>query len=530
MRPGARGAGLFAACALAMAAAAHAQPVPLTLADATARALERLPAVAIQRDAIEIAAQREVRAAAAYDPVLRFEGRARTHTDPLNTLFVGAPPGALGPRTTGVQTSVAWSRLFQGGGTLAVTGSLARDTTNGRFALLSPAWLTSAGLEFRQPLRAGRRIDAQRHAVKVSALDATRSRAALERVVSDTVAATERAYWAVLARREDVQTREQSLTRAEAQRDDVAVRIEAGTAAEADAAAPLAEIARRRADLVRARDEATRAAIALRHLMAGSTDAPDWSLAFAIADEPPPPPRVAPVDVLVAEALARRAELDVVEAERQMAALDTALARDRTRTQVDLVASYTLRGLAGRENEDMVVPFPGASIVVPSAQQGGLDDALQTLAMHRFSDAWVGVTIGLPVGRRAAKADMEAATIAERRTHLLRDQIARRIAAEVRTAAAALTAARERVDAAQALDAAAIDLLAAEQARFDTGQSSTFLLLTRQTEREQAALALTAARADAALATTELLRATGQLLERRGITLAAPAIDKGTSR
>ena len=109
-------------------AAAFAQPVPLTLADATARALERLPEVAIQRDAITIAAQGETRAEAAYDSVLRIDSRVRTRTDPINTLFVGAPEGALAPRTNSVQGSVAWSRLFESGATVTGTASTSLET------------------------------------------------------------------------------------------------------------------------------------------------------------------------------------------------------------------------------------------------------------------------------------------------------------------------------------------------------------------------------------------------------------------
>jgi outer membrane protein TolC len=190
--------------------------------------------------------------------------------------------------------------------------------------------------------------------------------------------------------------------------------------------------------------------------------------------------------------------------------------------QLDLIAAYNLRGLAGRENPDLFVPFPGGTVTVPEAQLGGVDDSLENLATHRFSDVYVGVSLALPIGRRAAKADVVVASLAERRTALLRDQVAQRIAAEVRSAAAALDAARDRLDAASALEAASTDLLAAEQARFDTGQSTNFFVLTRQTELAQAALSRTATRIEVARASTELLRATGRLLERRGIALDVP--------
>ena len=519
-----RTASRLALCALValVPAVAVAQTVPLTVADATARALERLPEVAIQRDAIAIAAAGETRAEAAYDSVLRIDSRVRTRTDPNNFIFVGAPEGALAPRTNSVQGSVAWSRLFESGATVTGTASTSLEHTNGLLFLLAPAYFTQVGVEVRQPLLGGRRMDPQRRALKVSALDVSRSRAALERLVAETVAAVERAYWAVQATREDVRIRERSLALAEAQREDTAVRIEAGIAAEAELAAPQAEIARRRADLVRAHDEAGRADIALRQLVAGTADSPAWSMAFELTDDPPPATAMESVDALVKEALARRPELTDVDAARQIAELDTALARERERTQLDLVAAYNLRGLAGTENPDLFVPFSGATITVPDGLLGGYDDSLQNLATHRFADVYVGISMTLPIGRRAAKADVVVATLAERRTALYRDQLAQRIAAEVRTAAAVLGGARERLDAAIALESASNDLLAAEQARFETGQSSNFFVLTRQTELAQAALSRTAARIEVARASTELLRATGRLLERRGIALDSP--------
>lgn len=515
---------------LASAATVAAQPQSLTLADATARALENLPDVALQREAITLASLGESRAQAAYDPMLRLDSRARTRTDPLNTLFVGAPEGALAPRVNNLSTSLAWTRLFANGATVTGSTFTALETSNSRFVLFTPAYLTSLGVEWRQPLRAGRSIDAARRALRVSAIDVTRGQAGLQRVVSETVAAVERAYWALRAAREDVHIREQSLTLAEAQRDDTAVRIEAGIAAEAELAAPQTEIARRRIDLVRARDEATRAEIGLKQLMAGRADSPTWAIAIDLVDDPPPPATLDPVETLIADALTRRAELADLDAAREIAAIDTALAQERTRTQVDMVASYHLRGLAGGDNGDLLVPFPGGVVNIPAAQRGGLDDSLQTLATHRFSDAFIGLSIALPIGRRAARADLASAALTERRLQLARDQITQRVAAEVRTAVALADAARDRLGAATELERAATDLLAAEQARFEAGQSSNFFVLTRQTELAQAALVRAVARIDVARATTEVWRATGRLLERRGIIVDGLPPEKGTTR
>ena len=136
-------------------------------AEATARALQQLPEVAIQRDAVAIAAHGETRAEAAYDSVLRIDSRVRSRTDPINTLFVGAPEGALAPRTNSLTGSVAWSRLFESGATITGTASTSLERTNGRFFLLTPAYFSGVGVELRQPLMAGRRVDPQRRGRKV---------------------------------------------------------------------------------------------------------------------------------------------------------------------------------------------------------------------------------------------------------------------------------------------------------------------------------------------------------------------------
>jgi outer membrane protein TolC len=198
---------------------APAQPtVRLTLDEATARAVAHLPDVAIHRGAVRLARAAESQAAAAFDPVVRLESRARARTDPLNTLFSGAPEGALAPRITSLGGTASWSRLFTGGATVTGVTSATTERTNNLFALLTPASLTSAAVELRQPLVQGRQIDAARQRIRVTGLDTDRSRARLQQTVLDLVAAVEQAYWTLGAAREEVAVRRRVLALAEAQR------------------------------------------------------------------------------------------------------------------------------------------------------------------------------------------------------------------------------------------------------------------------------------------------------------------------
>jgi len=63
--------------------------------------------------------------------------------------------------------------------------------------------------------------------------------------------------------------------------------------------------------------------------------------------------------------------------------------------------------------------------------------------------------------------------------------------------------------------------LAAEQDRYRAGQSTNFLVLTRQNDLSAAQLDEIAARTDFLTARTEVARATGSLAEDRGIDAAS---------
>lgn len=513
-------AGAVSASLLLVVASAAAQPrLPLSLDEARARAVAQVPEVVVQRDAIRLAHQAERRAEAAFDPVVRFESRVRTHTDPINSLFSGAPDGALGPRTTGLLASANWSKLFTTGATATGHAAVAADRTNNHLALLSPAYQGTAGLEVRQPLAQGRRVDSARSRLRLASLDTTRSRAQLQRTVSEVVASVEHAYWVLAAARTEVVVRERALALATAQRRDTEIRIEGGVAAEADLATSDAAITARRIALLAASDQATRAELALKALIAGEAGASIWGMDLDLLDTPA---AAGPLDdsaVLVEQALARRPELAEIEALATRASLEEELATDRLRAQVDLVGGYALRGLAGRENPDLRLPFAGGNVSVPNDLRGAWGQALENAIGHRFVDASVGVAVTIPLGNRAARADAAAAGIVREQTAARRRSVEVRVAHEVRLAVTQLESARARRTAAAEAREAAARQLTAEQDRDAGGVSSAFMLLTRQTDLAHAELAEITAQADEARAQTELDRATGRLLEARGIEI-----------
>jgi HAE1 family hydrophobic/amphiphilic exporter-1 len=294
--------------------------------------------------------------------------------------------------------------------------------------------------------------------------------------------------------------------------------VEAGTLSEADLAPPVAELERRKGELFASREAAARAANALQALLLADPADPLWAASLVPADEPEPPALPAPdVDAALAATADRRPE--VAEAAARLARLEVEdeAARDRTRPQLDLVAAYARRGMAGSQNPGLSPPFPVDATSIPDAIAGGLGRSYGTIAEGRFPDASIGLALTVPLGNRAAKADAAAARSSRTQAELALLRVRQSIEVEVRNAAVALETAGQRLAAARAGMAAARTQLKAEEERFDAGLSTSFFVLTRQNDLTQARLAESAALADLRKAGVEWSRATGTLLSERRI-------------
>jgi outer membrane protein TolC len=496
--------------------AAHAEE--LTLADAIALALEKNADVVVERESVNIAEANVLRANAAYEPMLRGDARLRKHIDPVNSVLSGAPEGELAPTVRSVQTSASLVQLLPTGATVSVFSGVSRDETNSFFALLTPSWSTSLGAEVRQPLLQNRRTDPARRAIRIARVDRTGALSSLRRTASEVTAAVERAYWTLVAARRDVAGRESPVTGAEKQREDTRVRIEAGTQAEADVAQTTAEVERRRGDVMVARENVIRAENALRNLIARDAGDPIWERALVPADPPHAKHERVDTATAIARAVQNRPELEELAGRIERQDVEIGAALDRVRPQLDLVASYNGRGLAGTRNPDAFSPF--GPITISDDIRGGLGQSLRTIGEHEFPDAAVGVSLVIPIGNTAARQDVAIARALRRQSSATLEGARQRVALEVRNAIASLDSAEQRIEAARAaIDAAEVQLQA-EHDRFEAGTSNTFFILTRQNELAAARLAETVALTDQRKAETELARAMGTLLDERNIEVS----------
>jgi HAE1 family hydrophobic/amphiphilic exporter-1 len=111
---------------------------------------------------------------------------------------------------------------------------------------------------------------------------------------------------------------------------------------------------------------------------------------------------------------------------------------------------------------------------------------LSSLFGGNYQSVQVGIAFEFTVGDRAAKANLASTAIGRKRLELMRARAEQTIEAQVRNALQALETARQRRRAAKSGAEAAEEKLASEARLFTAGESTNFLVLTRQNEYSEA--------------------------------------------
>ena len=138
---------------------------------------------------------------------------------------------------------------------------------------------------------------------------------------------------------------------------------------------------------------------------------------------------------------------------------------------------------------------------------------------HDYASWQVGLNIDWTLRNRNAKEAFAQTNINERTIVIQRARTEQVVEAEVRNALQALRTSEQRIIAADASAGAAKEKLDSEQRLFETGESTNFLVLTRQNEYADSQRRGVGARLDYNKAIARLQQALGQTLETHNITV-----------
>jgi HAE1 family hydrophobic/amphiphilic exporter-1 len=497
----------------------------LTLAEAIELALKSNLEIEIERVNRDVAQANLKGAFGAFDPFFRYapgyENRASATSNAL-----AAPGGKL--LESFVNNNFSLGQKFNWHGAQArLDFNNGRLATNNPFTGLSPFLTSQLIASYVQPLWRGWKIDNERAAILVRGKAVQSSDAAFEVRVIDVIVRVQQAYWDLVAVREDEEVKRESV---ELGRTQVALskrQIDAGTLAPVEIHAAEAELQRRLDTLYVTRELITQAENNLKTLIAASRESEVWGEEILPTDRRGvEPPEWNDIKGAVDGAVQRRPEMRSVALQLESNAIQQDLAREGLKPQANLTAAYIANGLAGSVNP---VPNPFASLggggggnnfgQVPGNLLGGYGQTLNNVFSGNFPTYQVSVAFDFPLRNRAARANVEQTALQARQIKLQQAQVSQAIEAQVRNALQAIETARQRIAATEASAMAAQVKLESETRLFETGESTNFLVLTRQNEYADSRRRAVAAKLDLNKAIARLEQALGTALEAHQIRL-----------
>jgi outer membrane protein TolC len=458
--------------------------VGLTLDDAIKFALERNLDIAVQRLNPQLQDIAIASARAAYNPTLTSNvSRSAQTSAPTNQLQVSAGGGGVVNETftynAGVTQLAPW-----GGGNFSLTLNNSRQESTSNNVFFNPAfnsiWLAS----YTQPLLRGFGIDAQRRTLQVSAINRDISDVQLQASLTNTVSNVRNAYWDFVYATQAVEVARQSLDLATKLVQDNQTRVEIGTMAPIDVVQAQAEQATRRQSLVNAENTRRTTELALKRLIVGGTNDPNWTATLDPVDRPEFRPEPIDVEDAIRRALEQRTDVNIVKKNLQVNELTMKFLRNATLPDVDIQVNYGVQGVGGPYQVRSNTGVLGSTIT--QTIPGGLSDALQAL-FARDNPRWtVGVNVSYPLGTSTQDAALARARVQTSQVQAQIRNVELQVANDVTNAAIQVRNTAESVQAAQAARELSLRRLEAEQSKFEVGMSTNYFVVQAQRDLNDA--------------------------------------------
>ena len=497
-----------------------AAAVDLTLDEAVNLALKNNADIAVARLGTDAAEYRTIAARGAFDAVVFADSSFEHAVTPQASLFGGGANGQLTSDAwaakAGVRGLSTWGASYQFG------MSSSRLSTDNVFSTLNPQFPTTFSASYVQPFGRGLSTDNARTQIEIASRSERLSDVELRQRAIDAITGVEQAYWNLSFAVRHLDVQRQALGQARTQVESNRRRADQGLLAPIDITEAETQVATFEQNVYAAQELVTRAENALKVLIASDRGSAVWNQEIRPTTPIPSRAPAATLDDAVTRALANRPELAQLGVREEINRVEERFYRDQTRPQVDLVASYSMSGLAGTPATaaNPLTGLPIGSALNPTFV-GGYGQSFDALWGSQYPTARVDLRIGLPLGNRTAQANVAAAQVQREQLRRQRDQLAQLIEADVRNSLQAVTSAEARVAAAAVARGSAQQQYESELRRFESGLSTVFLVLQRQTDFISAQAREIQAQADLNASAAALRRATGTTLEARGVQLAS---------
>jgi outer membrane protein len=514
---------------------------PLSLREALALALENNKDIEVARQNVKLAEFDLTAARGVYDPHLISSSYYERIESPISSFLSGGSNGAT------TQSDYTATARLEGltpkfGGSYHLEFSSVRLTTNNQFTALNPQYPTALTLNYTQPLFRGRKFDNNRRLIEIGKKNLSLTDAQFRQRAIETITSVQRAYWDLVFALRNLQVQRDAVRDSRTQLEHNKRLVDEGALAPIDVVAAEAQVAGFEQSLFSSLEDVSRSENNLKNLIAVNRQADLWNLSIIPTDSVD----LVPPDISLPEALKaamdNRPELQQSTVAGEINQIDQKYFREQTKPAIDLVGNYGMVGLAGTASGG-VNPFTASSNQLRDAVNrllvnagfdrlpdapaqtispnllGSYDQSLQNLLSNRFNNFRFGVQVNLPLRNRTAEAQLGRSLVEGQRIATQREQLEQTIQVDVRNALQQVRSAEARLRSAGIARQASEQQYQSEQRKLDSGQSTVFLVLERQTALTTARGNELRAQTDLNKAIAELQRATGNALTTNNIVV-----------
>ena len=451
-----------------------------------------------------------------YDPALTgLLSWAHESTPEFNPLITGSSNWLVSNNING---NIGWAQGFSPGTQLSMTFDNTRLTSNAARYTYNPLLNSSLGFTITQPLLRGFGTSLNRRFIKISKNSEKIADLVFQQQVIDMVAGIARLYTDLVSLNEDLNVKRETLRLAERLYEDNRNKVEQGTLAPIELTRAQAQVAASRQALVSAEGLVHQQELIVKTAITrrGLANPAILESSIIATDTVPAPEKQPPssIEDLTREALRNRPDLAQAGIQLENSEISLKGSLNAVRPELDVVGSVQNGGLSGGINPAALALTPGTTLY-----PGGWTTGLGQIVRNNFPSYSVGIQLNLPLRNRVAQADAVRDELQVRQTQLRRQQFEDQVRLEVADAYVAMQEARAAYEAAvqsRVLQEQSVDV---EQATFDVGLATNYLVIQYQTYLAQAKSTEVAAKGAYAKARIALERAIATTLDVNNVSI-----------
>ncbi len=493
----------------------------LTLRDAVKMALENNLTIAISDYESENYFQRMRGDQGVYDPALVSSVTLNSNVTPNTSPYNQSLQGSNLTRGN-LLYSFGLQQVIPTGGNWSLSWDTTRGTTNSNSSFFSPSYNAGFTFRFTQPLMKNFRTNSAARQIKLTKLDANTNDITFEDQVTTVIKNVQDAYWDLVYAIRDHEIRRNSLELAKIQLDNNRRRVEIGTLAPIEITNAESTVSTREQTMISALERISTIQNRMKQFISRDAHSSLWDNILIPTDEPV----YIQSDVTLAEAvdsaLTNRPEIRKMKNEITKLDVNENFYRNQKRPQVDLITSLGSIGQAGD------VTSVGEGKVLPRFI-GNMFTAYGQIMTFDFRNYSVGLQVTIPVRNRSVEANLAQQLIAKQQYQKRLRDTEQTIQVDVRNAYEAIQTNRQMVETAKKGLQLARDQLDGENKRFEAGLTTTFMVLTRQDQYEQAQGSELQSLVNYRKSLSALYKAMFKTLDKNDIEIAKSQPDAGPS-